>query len=572
MEQSDMGSDQYCFGCLCAKEEKSIYCLNLQNSVLKTFIQAECLFLCYLCKRASQQAELFIQNVQSNQILLENIHSVEDTTIHSVRTQSRAPHQLSSMSLDVIELGTTKSTEEESYFVYDHRGPKVKQEMKKEGAAFEDYDDVDTDFQEPFLKEEDFPLKELLKEEVMMMEVDLKSLKKSLRKDKYKKRKVKKDIEIKKEVEEIPECEVETVYITREQCFEERTQMARDQRYLASTYKCTDCIKGFNYKESFHKHLEKHSESNGDYECDVCKQRMSTEDKLLCHKKYHERRYRCPVCGLTRVSRLTVKDHYSAFHSASHHRHCPHCGKTFKRQVSWRKHIATVHGRVRVTCAYCEKSYANRDVLKAHMIVRHPTEVSAGEVTKSHVCQECGMAFKAPSQLKIHSVKHSLSRDYYCVECDKSFKSASILKHHLKTASTHVSYTELPLACEHCDKRFAIRRDLERHTNRVHLNIKPFQCDRCEKAYVNAWSLNEHRRLVHEGFKRPLKYPCPMCDKVFDRNQILKGHIRTHTGERPYQCSRCPAQFTQASILGTHVKLIHLKLTRDGRPKGLASK
>ncbi|XP_048000239.1 zinc finger protein 62-like [Leguminivora glycinivorella] len=554
MEHSDMGSDQYCFGCLCAKAEKSIHCLSLRNSVLKTVIQAECLFLCYLCRRASQQADLFIQNVQSNQILLQNVHSVEDSTINSVRSQSRAPHQLSTISLDIIEIGTTKSTEEESCFVYDHRGPKVKQEMKKEGAAFDDYDDH-TDYQEPFVKEEDdFPLKELLKEEVMMMEVDLKSLKKSLRKEKFKKRKVKKDVVIKEEMEETAECEIETVYITREQCFEERELMSRDQRYLTATYKCTDCLKGFNFKESFHNHLEKHSKSNGDYECDVCKQRMSTENKLLSHKKYHERRYRCSVCGLTRVSRLTVKDHYSAFHSSNHYKHCTHCGKTFKRQVSWRKHIASAHGRTRVTCAYCEKSYANRDVLKAHMIVRHPTEVSAGEVSKPHVCQECGMAFKAPSQLKIHSVKHSLSRDYYCVECDKSFKSASILKHHLKTASTHVSYTELPLACEHCDKRFAIRRDLERHANRIHLNIKPFQCDRCEKVTEIeqwlTWSLNEHRRLVHEGFKRPLKYPCPMCDKVFDRNQILKGHIRTHTGERPYQCTRCPAQFTQPAYWG----------------------
>ncbi|CAG9796064.1 unnamed protein product [Diatraea saccharalis] len=63
-----------------------------------------------------------------------------------------------------------------------------------------------------------------------------------------------------------------------------------------------------------------------------------------------------------------------------------------------------------------------------------------------------------------------------------------------------------------------------------------------------------------------------MCDKVFDRNQILKSHIRTHTGERPYQCTKCPAQFSQASVLGTHVKLIHLKLARNGRPKASALK
>lgn len=201
------------------------------------------------------------------------------------------------------------------------------------------------------------------------------------------------------------------------------------------------------------------------------------------------------------------------------------------------------------------------------MIMKHSKEVSALPISKKFVCQECGMAFKAPSQLKKHSIKHSELREFYCVECDKSFKTDATLKNHLKTTAIHVSYLQLPLPCLHCDKRFAIRRDLERHTNRVHLNIRPFICDRCNKSYVNNWSLREHQRLAHEGYKRPLQFPCPMCDKVFDRNQILKVHIRTHTGERPYECSKCPASFSQANILRTHDRLIHLKQTRDGRPR-----
>ncbi|XP_073958738.1 zinc finger Y-chromosomal protein-like isoform X2 [Choristoneura fumiferana] len=560
MEDSvEMGPNQYCFGCLSGREENSVNRIILGNSALKTIFQTDKLLLCYLCKRALQQAEMFIQNVQNNQILLENQISLTESDMNLARTQIRSPYRLIRMILDSTDYKADESlVDEVSIVLNSNKDVKVKQEMKEESEGSEGEADDDNDYQDNYVKDEDFPLKDLLKKEMVVEEIDPKTLKRSLKKRKYKKHK--------KQTQEAHI--IETIYITREQCLEERERQKLERRYVVSTYKCEDCVKGFNFKESYDKHLEKHSERNGEYQCEICKLRMSTEEKLISHKRYHEVRYRCPVCGLTRISRLTVKDHYSAFHTTNQHKHsCPHCSKCFKRQVSWRKHISNVHSHKRVTCGYCKKSYANKDVLKAHLIVQHPKEVSAGEITKSHVCQDCGMAFKAPSQLRIHSIKHSLSKDYYCVECDKSFKSASILKHHLKTTSTHVSYVELPLQCEHCDKRFAIRRDLDRHTNRVHLNIKPFQCDQCEKAYVNGWSLNEHRRLVHEGYKRPLKYPCPMCDKVFDRNQVLKGHIRTHTGERPYQCSRCPAQFSQASILGTHVRLIHLRLTRDGRPK-----
>ncbi|KAH9643955.1 hypothetical protein HF086_016505 [Spodoptera exigua] len=99
-----------------------------------------------------------------------------------------------------------------------------------------------------------------------------------------------------------------------------------------------------------------------------------------------------------------------------------------------------------------------------------------------------------------------------------------------------------------------------------------FKCADCAKHFTCKQLYDKHmerhdQMLIHEGYKRPLAFPCSMCDKVFDRKQVLKAHLRTHTGERPYQCSKCPAQFSQSSILRTHVRLIHLKLTRDGRPK-----
>ena len=46
------------------------------------------------------------------------------------------------------------------------------------------------------------------------------------------------------------------------------------------------------------------------------------------------------------------------------------------------------------------------------------------------------------------------------------------------------------------------------------------------QAYVSSSSLTEHTRFVHEGYKRPKKYPCPMCDRVFDVSiYIIKKNL-----------------------------------------------
>ena len=61
------------------------------------------------------------------------------------------------------------------------------------------------------------------------------------------------------------------------------------------------------------------------------------------------------------------------------------------------------------------------------------------------------------------------------------------------------------------------------------------------------------------GFDRGAhKHGCKFCHKVMSSAAALKIHERIHTGERPFQCTKCPKKFAHKGNLKTHY-LIHLQ-------------
>ncbi|KAI5102472.1 hypothetical protein C0J45_7824 [Silurus meridionalis] len=75
---------------------------------------------------------------------------------------------------------------------------------------------------------------------------------------------------------------------------------------------------------------------------------------------------------------------------------------------------------------------------------------------------------------------------------------------------------------------------------------------RCIQSSVNLLSLGVHKKELK--VKKTGKYVCHYCGRACAKPSVLKKHIRSHTGERPYPCVPCGFSFKTKSNLYKHRK------------------